>query len=62
ISNSVYLIDDDGVDRLTISAPFADDVQDLQIVLQRSMQDAMLPYDDARQGLIVFSAVLLVLV
>ena len=62
VSNSVYLVDDDGVDRLTISAPFADDVKDLRIVLQRSMQDAMLPYDDARQGLIVFSAVLLVLV
>jgi diguanylate cyclase (GGDEF)-like protein len=62
VSNSVYLVDDDGVDRLTISAPFADDVKDLQIVLQRSVQDAMLPYDDARQGLILFSAVLLVLV
>lgn len=62
ISNSVYLVDDDGVDRLTINEPFADDVNDLQIVLQRSMQDAMLPYDDARRGLLLFSGVLLVLV
>jgi diguanylate cyclase (GGDEF)-like protein len=61
-SNSVYVIDDDGVDRLTLSAPFADDVQDLLVVLQRSMQDAMLPYDDAKRGLILFSAVLLILV
>jgi diguanylate cyclase (GGDEF)-like protein len=61
-SNTVYLIDDDGVDRLTLSAPFADDVQDLLVVLQRSMQDAMLPYDDAKRGLVLFSGVLLILV
>ncbi len=61
-SNSVYLIEDDGVDRLTLSAPFADDVQDLLVVLQRSMQDAMLPYEDAKRGLILFSGALLILV
>lgn len=60
--NSVYLVDDAGVDRLTLSAPFAEDVRDLLLVLQRSMQDAMLPYDEARRGLVLFSAVLLILV
>ncbi len=59
---SIYLADDDGVDRLTVNAPFAEDVQDLMIVLQRSMRDAMLPYDEARRGLILFSALLLILV
>lgn len=59
---SVYLIDDNGVDRLTVSAPFAEDVTDLMIVLQRSMQDAMLPYDEAKRGLLLFSGFLLILV
>ena len=60
--NSVYLIDDAGVDRLTLSAPFVEDGEDLLIVLQRSMQEAMLPYNEAKQGLVVFSAFLLILV
>ena len=60
--NTVYLVEDDGEDRLTLSAPFAEDVQDLLIVLQRSMQDAMLPYDEARRALILFSSILVILV
>jgi diguanylate cyclase (GGDEF)-like protein len=60
--NSVYLIDDAGVDRLTLSAPFVEDGEDLLIVLQRSMQEAMLPYNEAKKGLALFSGFLLILV
>jgi diguanylate cyclase (GGDEF)-like protein len=60
--NSVYLINDAGVDRLTLSAPFVENGRDVLIILQRSMQEAMLPYNEAKQGLVVFSAVLLIIV
>ena len=60
--NSVYLVDDAGTDRLTLSAPFVEDARELLIILQRSMDEAMLPYSDARRGLIFFSAFLLILV
>jgi GGDEF domain-containing protein len=60
--NSVYLIDDAGVDRLTLSAPFVEGGENLLIVLQRSMQEAMLPYNEAKRGLVLFSAFLLMLV
>ena len=59
---SVYLVDDAGVDRLTLSAPFVENGRDVLIILQRSMQEAMLPYNEAKQGLVVFSAVLLIIV
>jgi len=62
IFSSVYLIDDAGVDRLTLSAPFVKNGKDVLVVLQRSMQEAMLPYDEARQGLVVFSSFLLIFV
>jgi diguanylate cyclase (GGDEF)-like protein len=60
--NAVYLVDDAGLDRLTLSAPFVEGRQDLLIILQQSMQQAMLPYNEARQGLILFSGFLLILV
>lgn len=56
--NSVYLIED----RLTLSAPFVKNGKDVLVVLQRSMQEAMLPYDEARQGLIIFALLLLIFV
>ncbi len=62
IFSSVYLIDDAGVDRLTLSTPFVKNGQDMLVVLQRSMQEAMLPYNEARQGLIAFSSFLLIFV
>ena len=60
--NAIYLVNDAGVDRLTLSAPFVKDRQDLLIVLQQSMQEAMLPYNEAKKGLILFSGFLLMLV
>jgi diguanylate cyclase (GGDEF)-like protein len=62
IFNSVYIIDDAGVDRLTLSAPFVEHGRDVLIILQRSMQEAMLPYNEAKKGLVVFSGVLLIIV
>ena len=62
IFNSVYLIDEAGVNRLTLSAPFIESEKEVLIVLQRSMQEAMLPYSEAKQGLAVFSAALLIIV
>jgi len=62
IFDSVYLIDEAGANRLTLSAPFVDGGKEVLIVLQRSMQEAMLPYDEAKQGLIVFSGILLIIV
>ncbi len=62
IFDSVYLIDEAGANRLTLSAPFVDGGKEVLIVLQRSMQEAMLPYNEAKQGLIVFSGILLIIV
>ena len=60
--NAVYLIDDAGEERLTLSAPFVKNGEDVLVVLQRSMREAMLPYNEARQGLILFAALLLIFV
>lgn len=60
--SSVHLIDDAGVDRLTLSAPFVKNGKDVRVVLQRSMREAMLPYTEARQGLVIFSTLLLIFV
>ena len=62
IFDSVYLIDEAGANRLTLSAPFVDGGKEVLIVLQRSMQEAMLPYNEAKQGLILFSGILLIIV
>ena len=62
IFDSVYLVDEVGANRLTLSTPFVDSGNEVLIVLQRSMQEAMLPYNEARQGLIVFSGILLIIV
>ena len=62
IFDTVYLIDEAGANRLTLSAPFVDGGKEVLIVLQRSMQEAMLPYNEGRQGLILFSGILLIIV
>lgn len=62
ILNSVYVVDDRGIDRLTLSKPFVQGAMDMLVVLQRSMREAMAPYDQARQGLLYFSGSLLILV
>ncbi|MFT5500099.1 MAG: diguanylate cyclase (GGDEF)-like protein [Woeseiaceae bacterium] len=60
--NSVYMVTNSGVDQLTIAVPFSNDSKRVVVALQRSMRDAMLPYTDARRGLIAFAAALLVFV
>jgi len=60
--NSIYMIDEAGLASLTLSTPFVRTGNDVLVVLQRSLQEAMAPYTEARRGLFVFAAVLLVLV
>ena len=60
--NSVYLIDDGGVDRLALTAPYVKNGTDVLVVLQRSMREAMQPYDEAKHGLVLFSGFLLIVV
>jgi len=52
-----------GDDRsLTIQTPYLRGDSTILVILQRSVREAMLPYEEARRALIVFAAVLLVLV
>jgi len=60
--NSIYMIDEAGLASLTLSTPFARTGNEVLVVLQRSLQEAMQPYTKARKGLFVFAAVLLALV
>jgi diguanylate cyclase (GGDEF)-like protein len=47
---------------LSFSLPFLAGDADFSVVLQRSLEEAMLPYVEARSGLLVFSAALLLFV
>lgn len=47
---------------LTYSLPFAEGDTEFSVVLQRSLKEAMLPYVEARSGLMVFAGTLLLLV
>jgi diguanylate cyclase (GGDEF)-like protein len=49
-------------DTLTYSLPFAEGDTEFSVVLQRSLKEAMLPYVEARSGLLVFAGTLLLLV
>ncbi len=60
--NSIYMIDEAGLASLTLSTPFVRTGNDVLVVLQRSLQEAMAPYTEARRGLFVFTAVLLAFV
>jgi diguanylate cyclase (GGDEF)-like protein len=62
ISNTVYTEDESGVEWLRLSVPFAGSADNVNVILQRSMAEAMLPYAQARSGLIVFSVFLLAFV
>jgi len=62
VSGTVYTVSESGTEWLRLSVPFAGSSGDVNVVLQRSMQEAMLPYATARSGLIIFGIVLLVLV
>ncbi len=57
--NSIYMIDEAGLGSLTLSTPFVHTGNDVLVVLQRSIQEAMMPYTEARQGLFIFAAVLM---
>ncbi len=61
-SRSVYTIENSGAEWLRLSVPFVGSVDNVSVILQRSMQEAMLPYVQARRGLIIFGVILLVFV
>ncbi len=60
--NSVYTVDEAGLASLTLRTRFVQTGSDVLVVLQRSLQEAMAPYTEARRGLLGFAAILLVLV
>jgi diguanylate cyclase (GGDEF)-like protein len=60
--NTIYMVDEAGLASLTLSTPFVRSGNEVLIVLQRSLQEAMAPYTEARSGLFVFAAILLILV
>lgn len=60
--DSIYMVDEAGVASLALSTRFVRTGDDVLVVLQRSMREAMAPYTEARKGLLLFAAVLLVLV
>jgi len=47
---------------LTFSLPFVDGGSGFSVVLQRSLEEAMLPYIEARSGLLIFAGTLLLFV
>ncbi|MGA8204265.1 MAG: EAL domain-containing protein [Woeseiaceae bacterium] len=61
-TDAVYMASEDTNPSLTIQTPFLHGDPSVLVVLQRSMREAMQPYAEARRGLIVFGAVLLVFV
>ncbi len=58
----VFMTDEEGDQSLTIQTAFVRGDETVLVILQRSLRDAMLPYVEARQGLMVFGAVLLLFV
>lgn len=61
-NNVVFTTSDDGDQTLTIQTTIVSGDETVLVVLQRSLREAMLPYVEARTGLIAFAAVLLFLV
>ena len=57
--NSIYMIDEAGTASLMLSTPFVRTGNDILVVLQLSLQEAMVPYTEARKGLLIFGAALL---
>ena len=60
--DTVYMASGDADQSLTIQTPFIRGDNSVLVVLQRSVREAMLPYVEARRGLLVFGAVLLAFV
>jgi diguanylate cyclase (GGDEF)-like protein len=62
VSHTVYTVDEAGTEWLRLSVPFVGSADNVNVTLQRSMMEAMLPYSQARSGLIAFGVFLLILV
>ena len=60
--DTIYMVDEAGLASLTLSTQFVSTGNDILVVLQRSLQEAMEPYIKARRGLLLFTAALLVVV
>jgi diguanylate cyclase (GGDEF)-like protein len=60
--DAVYMADSPRAQSLTTHAPFVSGNHEVLVVLQRSLQEAMIPYTEARRGLILFGAGLIILV
>ena len=61
-NNTVFMTNQHGDQALTIHTEFIAGDETILVVLQRSLREAMLPYTDARRGLLLFAAALLLLV
>ena len=57
--NLVSVVNESDGQWLTLDVPFVDGSGEVTIVLRRSMQEAMLPYIQARRGLVAFGLLLL---
>jgi diguanylate cyclase (GGDEF)-like protein len=62
VVDSVYTVQEGGVAWLALRTPFVDGSSDVEVVLQRSMQEAMAPYLDSRRALTAFSVLLMAFV
>jgi diguanylate cyclase (GGDEF)-like protein len=60
--DGVYVVSETRVNWLSLNVPFIDQANSIDIVLRRSMQEAMLPYVQARRGLTAFGLLLLAFV
>jgi len=60
--NLVYKLQGDGGEWLALNVPFIHRTGNVDIVLMRSVQEAMQPYIEARQGLVAFGLLLLAFV
>jgi diguanylate cyclase (GGDEF)-like protein len=60
--DTVYMASGKADQSLTIQTPFIHNDPSVLVVLQRSVREAMVPYVEARRGLIAFGAALLILV
>jgi len=61
-AHTVYIVNEASDDWLTLHVPFIGGSNSVSVVLQRSLREAMLPYTQARSGLIAFGVLLLAFV
>ncbi len=60
--DSIYMVDEAGRGQLTLRTAFGRTENGVLVVLQRSLQEAMAPYNEASANLLVFSVALMILV